>query len=143
MPFDKIDRIYIEQDDREKYGDKSGLSVLSPFFSDKENVDLFLFAIAYALKHGLPRRPLKSRYGYARTSYFKETEEMYLKCLAVYEKKSIDVLGDEKEILTIAEEYANAGIKLLYKELSENSGDYELEIEEYLLTEVQIPDTSY
>lgn len=141
MPF-TIDRIYIEQEDRNKYGTKLGLPALSPFFSDRSNVELFLFAIAYALKHGLSRRPLKTREGYARTSYFKEIDEMYLKCLAVYEMKSDDVLENEKYILTIAEEYANAGIKALYNELCGMCGDYELEIEEYLLTEFQVPTPS-
>ncbi|MDV0442322.1 hypothetical protein [Methanorbis furvi] len=138
MPFNEVDRVYIDANDREKYNDKTGLGSLSPFFAQKSNSDLFLFAIAYALKNGLPRKPLASRDGYFRTDYLKEVDEVLLKSLAVYDKKSIDVLENEKEILQIAEEYANAGIKVLYKDLKNRSGNYQLEIEEYL-AEIDIP----
>lgn len=105
----KVDRIYIEKEDKEKYDRLQETN----FFQGKTNSQLFLFAICYALKNGGGKHPIKNRLGYFRLESTREEEIMLLKTLAMYDSGNVDILTDDKQLYSIAEEYANFGIKIL------------------------------
>lgn len=105
----KIDRIYIDKEDKEKYDRLQE----SSFFQGRTNSQLFLFAICYALKNGGGKYPIKNRLGYFRLESTKDEEILLLKTLAMYDSDNIDILTDDKQVYSIAEEYANFGIKIL------------------------------
>lgn len=48
-----------------------------------------------------------------RTEYFNEQQKDIMKALAVATENNLEVLADKKKVLSIAEEYANGGIKIL------------------------------
>lgn len=105
----KIDRVYIDKEDKEKYDRLQEIS----FFQGRTNSQLFLFAICYALKNGGGKHPLKNKLGYFRLESTKDEEILLIKTLAMYDSDNVEVLTDDKQIYSIAEEYANFGIKIL------------------------------
>ena len=79
----------------------------SPFQTYK---DVFMFAVALGFQNGL-RRPLPGgKKSTIRRDVFTDPDIAFLKALAIAETGDVQVLAHFGEILTIAEEYAQAGI---------------------------------
>ena len=122
------DRLYIDKEDRELYGHDS---VKSEILAGRENKEQFLFAMAIGFKNQV-RRPLDTREGFVRLEYMRPEDEALVDIVAIYDTGSADVLSDRETVFRIAEEYAHAGIKLLYdKATSGQPGSFfkKLEIE--------------
>jgi hypothetical protein len=81
------------------------------------------------------REPISSKEGYIREEYLTEDNWHIIKSVAVNEKKSMEILENKNEMFTIAEEYANAGIKDLYEWYDGNEYDFIEIIEEFLIGE--------
>lgn len=85
--------------------------------------DVFLWAAGLGYREG-KRKPLKGK----RTTIFRwaqftpQTDIPLLKALAIADGGDVDVLLSQDEILTIAEEYANAGIRELRMSLLDERG---------------------
>lgn len=120
------DRVSIETDMHQLYKDlteRSGRSSspeTAPFLLMK---DVFMWATALGVKAGR-RRPLSG----AKTQIFRwdqfsqDMDVPALKTIAVAETGDVEVLLHEDQILRIAEEYANAGIRELKRELVDQPG---------------------
>lgn len=116
----KRDRVYCEKSQIEIYRDLAGLSEsgrksargadLLPFKSLK---DAFLIAVCLGVRTGR-RIPLKQRYELTLLTYFDDhRDRAVLRAIAIAESGNVEILADQNEILTIAEEYANTGFEEL------------------------------
>ncbi len=103
------DRVYVDKKDRSVYEE---LQKATEILGRKENKDAFLLSMTVGYKEQR-RKPLKSKFGWARTSYFSEDERTLIKAIAVKEKGSLKVLAYPDEVYSIAEEYAAGGLALL------------------------------
>jgi dnd system-associated protein 4 len=114
------DRVYCEASQLEIYRELAGTgesgrkkargAQLPPFKSLK---DAFLIAVCLGVKFGR-RIPLKQRRELALLSYFNEHQDMaVLRAIAIAEAGNVEVLVDQNQILTTAEEYANGGFEEL------------------------------
>ena len=105
--------IHVEKVKREREYEELQKSPRSPF-KDKEMWVIFLSAMMVGYREKT-RTPLKgTRHDLFRASTLKSEEEWLIRSVAIAEKGDLDIFLDEKEILKIAEEYANAGILILY-----------------------------
>jgi len=115
MGFSPEAVIHVEKKKRDGEYEEIHRSPRSPFRSMLLK-DIFLVAMMIGY-HKKAREPLKGTFhDLFRASTFNSEEEWLLKSIAITEKRNLDVLLDEneKEILKIAEEYANAGILILH-----------------------------
>ncbi len=119
------DRINIETKDHELYKILSEKSKedpeTSPFLLMK---DLFMWAVAIGVSHK-KRRPLAAgKENIFRWDQFSQNMDIpVLKAIALAETGDVNVLLDVDEIIRIAEEYANEGIRLLNFEINEKAGE--------------------
>lgn len=121
----KRDRVYVEKSQINTYRELAGIGgsrvkkargAELPPFEDLKNV--FMAAVCLGVKNGR-RTTLKERQELTRTSYFNEHAEMAaLRAIAIAETKIVEILIDENQMMTIAEEYANAGFVELKRRLS-------------------------
>lgn len=87
---------------------------MSPFSKrDAPMKDVFLCAMSIGYYNKL-RKNLKSRRGSIPSRTLNDEEKWLIRSIGISEKKDLEALFDIKEIVTIAEEYANGGIQLLY-----------------------------
>ncbi len=91
-----------------------------PFHSMK---DVFMWAMCLGYQRG-ERRPItgKRKLIFRWKQFEKEVDRPLLKAFAIASTDNITVLSDRDQILTIAEEYANAGIHDLKATLMDNHG---------------------
>lgn len=82
--------------------------VAAPFRTMK---DVFMFAACLGYQKGKPQRLKGKKQIIFRWAQFSpQTDIPILKAIAIASKEDVNVLQTQNEILTIAEEYANAGI---------------------------------
>jgi len=108
MNTKKLDRVYC--DDLKEY---QVLREDASFFQKGGNPEIFIMAMAMGFKKGIKTPLKKGKEGVVRLTYFKEEHISMIKAIAVIDAKSAEILSDEEKIYSIAEEYANTGIKLL------------------------------
>lgn len=119
------DRIAIDKDVHQLYKDLSERSIqnpeTTPFLTMK---DVFMWAVALGVKEG-ERRPLSgSREQIFRWEQFSpDIDVPALKAIALAETGEVEVLLREDQILRIAEEYANAGIHEIKREIVDQPGE--------------------
>lgn len=142
MVFSPEAVIHIEKNKREKEYEEIHNSPRSPF-KDKDILfkDIFLIAMTMGY-HKNVRASLKGTpHDLFRASTFNLEEEWLIKSVAIAEKENLEMLLEEKELLKTAEEYANAGILILYDIIFGGApGDPLKRIESYvkdILSEVQ------
>lgn len=140
----KLDRIFIEVNDRKKY---DFLKNMVPFFktntgASRDNVKVFMYVVVYAIKNNISKRALKgSPEGYFKLDTIKDDDHAIIKSIAVHDE-GIDVLSDPAKIYTIVQEYANAGIKSLYDEIKQlDESQYHMYTNN-VEAELQIDDTA-
>jgi len=94
----------------------------SPFY-EEELVDIWLFTVGYGRQHG-EREPLPGNKKWmVRMTSLDDDDEWVVKSVAIDETGTTDVLQDGKQVFTIAQEYANSGIELLYDEVTDSDSD--------------------
>jgi dnd system-associated protein 4 len=108
------DRLRIDKSDKKLY---DHATLATEIFRDKENKEQFLFAAAIGFKNKV-KRPLDAREGFVRTSYLLPEDEALIDSIALFDVGSVDILSDRAAVFSIIEEYAHAGIKLLYDEVT-------------------------
>jgi len=86
--------------------------------------DAFVVAACLGYEMG-NRKPLESSGGQIPWSVFREQDRSILELIALAETEDMTILGDAAfdERLTIAEEYANAGIEVLERKLLQDPGN--------------------
>lgn len=104
------DRLDIDKEDKRFYD-----YLTQEIFVGKERKEQFLFAMAVGFKNEI-RRPINSKEGFFRTEYLNPEEKTLLNSVAMYHSGSVEVLHDLEEVYKIAEEFAHAGIRIIYDE---------------------------
>lgn len=119
------DRVYIEGSIHALYKQLTEKSTqnpeTAPFLLMK---DVFMWAVALGVKEG-KRQPLSgSREQIFRWDQFSPDMDIpALKAIALAETGEVEVLLREDQILRIAEEYANAGIHEIKREIVDQQGE--------------------
>lgn len=115
------DRLYIERKDKDKFYDKL-LGKSSPIgrHNGYKNKDIFLLAMCLGFKEK-NRQKLSTREGYFLDKDLSNEEKALLYALAVSEEGDLKVLLDRKKVYSVAEEYANGGIPILYHQVFDES----------------------
>jgi len=105
----KIDRLYIDESDRDLYD-----QIRKEIFNneEKENKDLFLIALSIGFKNNF-RLPIEKKFGFIRREYLNDEDLSLIESLAIYSSENIEILTNEVEVFKIAEEYAHGGVKIL------------------------------
>lgn len=125
------DRLSINESDKKEYLRLKGKD--SPF-KDKDNKDLFMMALIVGYSEVKTKVKLEKKLGYAQLNTFNDEDLTIIKSIAVAEAKSLDILTDKVEVLSIAEQYANSGIKMFKDEVFNGEyGDYIRRIESKLV----------
>ena len=84
--------------------------------------DVFMWAVALGVRAG-ERRPLDgSRQIFRWDQLSQDLDVPVLKAIAITDTENVEVLTQENQILRIAEEYANAGIREVKEDLAERPG---------------------
>lgn len=125
----KEDMLSYEQENQSIYDDLKN-KASSPF-KNKNYAYIFIYAIAFALYKDISPIKIKSKNPNIPLSAFKE-DFWLINALALKKKGTYKILFDKKELYSLAEEYANAGIKPLYDEIFNKSGDFYKKIELWL-----------
>src|SRR2546422_11757692 len=82
-------------------------------FKDKEWRDIFALCVALGFRQGA-RPPLSTeKHFLLRTESMLSDQVALVNAIAIAETGKLEILADQKEVWTIAEEYANAGIQAL------------------------------
>ena len=123
-------RIKYDDEDKEIYD-----FLLSKYPFNKIGItELFAIALVFGMKYA-PGKLGKTAVGRVRRSTLDSTNVLSLMMAVAVEKTgSMDVLADDNECFTIAEEYAKTGIQLLDDAFSENKNildDMEKELLEF------------
>ena len=133
------DRLVIDKVDRDLY-DHDALN--SELFQGRTRKEQFLFAMAIGFKNQVHRR-LDTREGFFLAKDMNTEDETMVDMVAINHAGSVDVLLNREEVFRIAEEYAHAGIRLLYDEVTScQPGSYlkKLELELNSLFDAQNSD---
>lgn len=113
--------VYIEEELHESYQRLTAGKdpFQSPFPSMK---DLFMWAACLGARRGI-RRPLSSKVTVFRWGQFDSDRDVpLLQAIALKAKKDPQVISNQNEVLTIAEEYANAGMRQLLDKIEARAG---------------------
>jgi len=124
-------RLSIESGTKHKKVSELVDNKLSPFHN-KTMKEVFLYAMGIGLRNG-KRIPLKKKTQAIPLTSFTPSDIALIEAIAISEKGTVDMLFADKakEILDIAEEYANAGIDILhYQIFGEEPGDPDRKIEQ-------------
>jgi len=109
--YTRTDRVYIDEAVIDVYRQlkKEGNAEIedTPFDTYK---DLFMFAACLGYQNGRRAKPRKGAGGEIPTKVFTPDDMAILKAIAIAETGDIEILTHFGEILSIAEEYAGAGI---------------------------------
>lgn len=95
--------------------------------------EVFLLAAVIGFKKGHRISIKGSKENYVRTEYLNDEDKTLMNAIAVCETKNLDILQDKKEVFSIVEEYANAGIKILKEMIfDKQTGSFLKKFEAYL-----------
>jgi hypothetical protein len=106
------EKIYIAKTDKEKYEklEKEG------FFEDRNHKDQFLLAMGFGVKNKV-HRSFKERHEFFWRKDLGIEGETLISAVGIYFAYDVDILTDMQKVYGIAEEYAHAGIDLLYNKM--------------------------
>ncbi|MFA5867127.1 MAG: hypothetical protein WC891_04070 [Actinomycetota bacterium] len=121
------DRLNIDKTDRRLYEQLDKEPVL--LGKTRGRKDQFLLAMSIGYKSGM-RLPIKSKEGFVLTKDLNAEDYALIFAVAASDSKNIDIIADDVEVVSIAEEYAHAGIKTLIEKLKEvGFGSFEKQFE--------------
>jgi hypothetical protein len=118
------DRLYIDSNDRALYDELSEEIFNSSDLKERKNQ--FFFAMALGFRSKI-RQPFNSKEqgGFFRSEYLQPRDSAILDAIAIYTTNNVDVITNREMVFNIAEEYAHAGIRLLYDDVkSGQPGSY-------------------
>ena len=100
----------------------------SSIFKKKERVDVFMYALALGFDAG-KRLPLIKKAANLNPSAISGEERWLMRSIAVTDTEDLNVIKDHKEVVKIAEEYANAGIIILRDMIKNSTLESEKDVE--------------
>ena len=104
------ERLSIDKADRKLY---EQCTISGEVLAGRANKEQFLFAMAIGFKNQV-KRPLDAKDGFVRLVSMRPEDEALIDAVAIHDTGSADILSDREAVFRIAEEYAHAGIRLLY-----------------------------
>jgi hypothetical protein len=107
------DRLWIEESDRELY---VKIEEETDLFEKKTRKEQFIFAMSYGF-YNKTRIPLNKRNDLFLAKDLKHEDEGLINAIAVSEMGCLEIISDKNTTYSIAEEYAHAGIRLLYEKI--------------------------
>jgi len=110
---DVPDRLNIDKKDRDLYNKLDQEEILRFKGGKRTRKEQFLLALSFGLKNNVSK-PLNAKEGWFLTKDLNEEDKAILNSIALYNTKSVEVLNRKSEVFKIAEEYAHAGIRLLF-----------------------------
>lgn len=114
LSIKRPDRLNIDRNDRKLYDELKK----DPFFKDIQNKELFLLAMAVGFRNG-KRHPLERKDGFVRTEYLRSEDVALMSAVALHDSEGdLNILTDKNRVCETAEEYAHAGIYILYNKVS-------------------------
>ena len=121
-PVQRNSRIYIEESYHGTYKilTTANTDENEPPFETMKNLFVLAAFIGYLMEK---RVPVKNKVDFAWEALKDEEYAPLLRALALATTEDIEVLANPGSILTIAEEYANAGIELIQKQVENMPGD--------------------
>ena len=122
------DRLYIHKEDRKLYEmlDEEGLL-------KRTRKEQFMFVMAFGY-HNKIKRHLETREGLFLTKDMRLEDEALINAIAINDVDSVEILSNKEEVFKIAEEYAHAGIRLLYDKIkSTQFGSFEKQFEKKIV----------
>ncbi|MDR2720390.1 MAG: hypothetical protein LBC03_06280 [Nitrososphaerota archaeon] len=125
--------IDVEVGDKHEKFEQLIKEVVSPFYG-KTMKQVFMFALGIGFKNN-KKDPLKKRVGSIPVRALSTEDLSILKAIAIAHTKTVDTLFGENisTMFSIAEEYANGGIDLLYYQVfNPEPGDIDKKIEQPL-----------
>ena len=111
--------------------------VSSRFFGSKDKQDInlvvvFCLAVAFGYSESKFKKIEKKDY-ITRVEYLSSNTDLirFIEAVAISHRKSLEVLSSEKEVIEIAESYANGGITRLYSMVFQTTpgADFDKELE--------------
>ena len=130
------DRLYIGKGDKDgKGGDRElyDSPALEWLLGGRDKKEQFLLAMAFGFK-SRERRVLEQREEFFFLRTLGPDDRAILDAVALQTEGALSVLADEEKVLSIAQEYAHAGIRLLADEASVASyGSFEKAFEKELV----------
>jgi len=114
MTFSASAVVRVEKKRREREYEELYKSARSPF-KGMELKKIFLYSVAigyYKNKRSPLEKPLHDLFQAART--LTPEEEWFIKSIAIKTAGDLSILSNERKVLNIAEEFANAGILILH-----------------------------
>ena len=112
------DRLWIEKGDRDIYTDLENRANLKGL----SHTDVFCLAMAMGFKNGI-RTPIKTKDGLIRFATVKEKEWRLIKAIAIAASNDLGIAGNLIDCVSIASEYANAGLQLLQETIRSTKTD--------------------
>ena len=100
----------------------------SSIFKKKDRVDVFMYALALGF-NARKRLPLVKKAANLNPSAISGDERWLMRSIAVTDTEDLNVIKDHKEVVKIAEEYANAGIIILRDMIKKSTLESEKDIE--------------
>ena len=102
----------------------------SSIFKKKERVDVFMYAMALGF-NAKKRLPLVKRVPNLNPSAISGEERWLMRSIAVADTEDLDIIikDHHTKVIEIAEEYANAGIKILREMIERSTLESEKEVE--------------
>ena len=100
----------------------------SSIFKKKEMVDVFMYAMALGYDAEKPH-PLEKRVPSLNPSAVNWQMRWLMRAIAVTDTEDLNVIKDHKEVVKIAEEYANAGILILRDMIKSSTLESEKDVE--------------
>ena len=109
----------------------------SPFFNYTK-AQVFMFAMSYGYAYNMARRPLDDKPMSLPARAFGKDMRVLMRSLAIHEESSIDVIRDNRQVLKICTEYANASIEQIYNKIKNKDHATDSEkILELMVTDVE------
>ncbi len=131
-PEPRRDRVSIEAAQHDVYKKLAG-SEKSVFKTMK---DLFLAAACIGYQLNRRERLNRKQQIFSSTIFSPQDDIPIIRALAIADTGDVKVLLDQNEVLTIAEEYANAGIAIIERRLVHEPGDSMLKLAEMVTTAI-------
>jgi len=98
---------------------------------DSDHAEVFILSMSIGFKDKR-RTALEDAYPLINMNSLSEDQEWLIKALAISETGGVDILNQPRQIIKIAEEYANGGIDILYDRIYRGAGEYAKRLEEEL-----------
>lgn len=124
------DWLFLDKKNKELFDKLVDKHSKASIFAGREMWEVFIFAMSIGYKENL-KEPLKTKVKTIPSSAIRDNDRVMwlIKAIAV-DEKGTDILMNPDKVYSIAEEYANGGIKLLYeKVLNVTLGATELHLE--------------